>query len=161
AAVPGLGDALNHELVVEPRPQGDAADRVTVRGGHFRLHGARWFALGVNFWLRSALGTEPDEYRRPWLDPAVYHPRVVEEDLETVRQLGMNCVSVQYTDPDQALPLRDFLRRCRAKGIRANLYLSGAHPLHFEPEKVRQLIQAADLARDPAVFAYDLAWEPV
>jgi hypothetical protein len=158
---PGLRDTLAHELVVEPRPEAGAADRVTVQGGHFQLHGRRWFALGVNFWPRSQLGTEPDEYRRPWLDPAAYEPAIVEQDLETARQLGMNCVSVQYTSPDQALPLRDFLRRCRAKGILANLYLAGAHPLHFEPDKVRQLIQAADLAREPAVFAYDLAWEPV
>ncbi|MFN3422162.1 MAG: beta-galactosidase, partial [Armatimonadota bacterium] len=45
-------------------------------------------------------------------------------------------------------------------GIKVNLFIAGAHPLHFQPELVRQLIEAADLANQPAMFAYDLAWEP-
>jgi hypothetical protein len=69
----------------------------------------------------------------------------------------MNCVSISYTNLRQALPLRDFLRRCHKHGIKVNLFIAGAHPLHFQPDLVRQLIEAADLANQPAMFAYDIA----
>ncbi|MDW8029907.1 MAG: beta-galactosidase [Armatimonadota bacterium] len=69
-------------------------------------------------------------------------------------------MSIQYTDLRQALPLRDFLRRCHEHGIKVNLFIAGAHPLYFQPDLVRQLIEAADLANQPAMFAYDIAWEP-
>jgi hypothetical protein len=162
AAVRGdTGQPFTQDLLVVPRPAPSEADRVTVRGGHFWLHGKRWIALGVNFWPRSVIGREQEEYERAWLSPALYDPSIVEEDLESVRRLGMNCVSIQYTGVDQALPLRDFLRHCWSKGFRANIYLAGAHPLEFDPARVRALIGAADLAHNPAVLAYDLAWEPV
>jgi hypothetical protein len=159
--VPGTEDALSHALIVIGRPRVSDADPITVRQGHFRLHGRRWFALGVNFWPRYSVGREVDDNQQHWLDPALYDPTVVEQDLNQVRAMGMNCVSVQYTNPRQALTLRDLLRRCQEQGLRVNLYLSGAHPLRFDPPLVRRLMESADLAHQPALFAYDVAWEPV
>lgn len=158
-----LGDplsSLSHFLHVIPAPRVTDADRVSVRDGHFFLDGKRWFALGVNFWPRYAIGLEPGDYWVHWLDPRHYDPIVVEQDLNIAKSLGMNCVSIQYGTPEQAQSLRDFLRRCHEKGIKVNVFLPGAHPLHFDPDLVKRLIEAADLAHQPAMFAYDVAWEP-
>ncbi len=163
-------DELRHELVVTERPEVTEADKITVKDGHFIIRvprpaspvpeERRWFAFGVNYWPRYVAGQDQSDYWRHWLDPTNYDPELVEQDLRILREMGMNCVSVQYTNLRQALPLRDFLRRCYEHGIRVNLFIAGAHPLHFQPDLVRQLIEAADLANQPAMFAYDIAWEP-
>ena len=163
-------DELRHEFVVAERPKVTEADKITVKDGHFVTRvprpsslvpeERRWFAFGVNFWPRYVAGKEPTDYSRHWLDPTNYDPELVEQDLQILRKMGMNCVSIQYTNLRQALPLRDFLRRCHEHGIKVNLFIAGAHPLHFQPDLVRQLIEAADLANQPAMFAYDIAWEP-
>lgn len=163
-------DELQHELVVTERPKVTDADKITVKDGHFIVRVPRpsspapeercWFAFGINYWPRYVAGKEQSDYWRHWLDPTNYDPELVEQDLLILREMGMNCVSIQYTNLRQAMPLRDFLRRCHEHGIKVNLFIAGAHPLHFQPELARQLIEAADLANQPAMFAYDLAWEP-
>ncbi|MFA0731819.1 MAG: hypothetical protein BKPUNTRY_001359 [Candidatus Fervidibacter sp.] len=163
-------DELRHEFVVAERPKVTEEDKIIVKDGHFVIRvprpaspvpeERRWFAFGVNFWLRYVAGKEPTDYYRHWLDPTNYDPELVEQDLQILRKMGMNCVSIQYTDLRQAMPLRDFLRRCHEHGIKVNLFIASAHPLHFQPDLVRQLIEAADLANQPAMFAYDIAWEP-
>lgn len=153
-------DGLSHKFVIAERPRITGADKVTVQNGHFILQGKRWFAFGVNFWPRFVAGQEQSDYWRHWLDPTNYDPQLVEQDLRILREMGMNCVSIQYTNLRQAMPLRDFLRHCYEHGIKVNLFIAGAYPLHFQPELVRQLIEAADLANQPAMFAYDIAWEP-
>ncbi len=153
-------DRAQHPLEVTERPRVTEADKVTVRNGHFVFRGQRWFAFGVNFWPRYVAGQETADFYRHWLDPTNYDPKLVSDDLLILRTIGMNCVSVQYTHPRQALPLRDFLRRCHAFGIKVNLFIAGAHPLNFQPELVRELVTAADLPNQPALFAYDIAWEP-
>lgn len=163
-------DELQHELVVNERPKVTDVDKITVKDGHFivrfprssplALEERRWFAFGINYWPRYVAGQEQSDYWRHWLDPTNYDPKLIEQDLLILRGMGMNSVSIQYTNLRQAIPLRDFLSRCHEHGIKVNLFIAGAHPLHFQPELVRQLIEAADLANQPAVFAYDLAWEP-
>ena len=158
-------DEVHHTLTVAARPQLADASPIRVEDGQFVEQGAggarRWFAFGVNFWPRYVAGMEEADYWRFWLDPSNYDPELVEQDLRLVKALGMNCVSVQYLKVRQALPLRDFLHRCQAHGIRVNLYVDGLHPLYFQPELAQELIQAASLASQPTLFAYDLAWEPI
>ncbi|MCS7253988.1 MAG: beta-galactosidase [Armatimonadota bacterium] len=153
-------DELRSELVVTMRPKVTDEDKVTIRGGHFVHRGKRWFAFGLNYWPRFIAGQEPTDYGRHWLDPINYDPTVVEEDLRILKSIGMNCVSISFYNANQALPLRDFLRRCYEHGIKVNLFISGAHPLEFNPNIIRQLIESADLPNQPALFAYDIAWEP-
>jgi hypothetical protein len=163
-------DEIKHEFVIVERPKVTEADKIFVKDGHFvvrvprpsspALEEKRWFAFGINYWPRYIAGKEQSDYWRHWLDPTNYDPELVEQDLLILREIGMNCVSIQYTNLRQALPLQDFLRRCHKHGIKVNLFIAGAHPLHFQPDLVRQLIEAADLANQPAMFAYDIAWEP-
>ena len=87
-------------------------------------------------------------------------------DLATLQSLGVNLVSIQYARAKEAPQLRDFITRCGRHGIKVNVFLSGAHPLHPSPvdnlaeRPLMELLRAADLRGNPHVFAYDLAWEP-
>ncbi|MFN3421270.1 MAG: hypothetical protein ACK40X_06065, partial [Armatimonadota bacterium] len=123
-------DELQHEFVVTERPKVTDADKITVKDGHFIVHvprpsslvpeERRWFAFGINYWPRYVAGQEQSDYWRHWLDPTNYDPELVEQDLRILREMGMNCVSIQYTNLRQAMPLRDFLRRCHEHDIKVN-----------------------------------------
>ena len=139
---------------------------VTVSGGRFMLDGAPWFANGINFWPRYVAGMEPPEYYSHWLNPSDYIPELVDQDLAILQTLGVNVVSIQFEREDEVPQLRDFLTRCGRYGIKANIFLRGAHPLHPEAtddmsqRPFLDLMRAANLRGNPHVFAYDLAWEP-
>jgi hypothetical protein len=110
---------------------------------------------------------EPEEYGHNWLVERFYYPELVETDLATLESLGVNLVSVQYTHVDEAPQLRDFLTRCGRHGIKVNVFLAGANPISpsatddLSKRPFVELLNAAALAGNPNVFAYDLAWEPI
>lgn len=139
---------------------------VQVTGGDFTLAGKRWFAHGINFWPLYVSGMEPQGYFSHWLHPAYYIPELIDQDLATLASIGVNMVSIQYGNANEAPQLRDFLARCGRHDIKANIWLSGAHPLDpsgdddLSERSFVGLLRAADLKGNPNVFAYDLAWEP-
>lgn len=145
-------------VVEEPKPDPQAL--VRVEGGDFVQGGQKWYAHGVNYWPLAVSGLEPGRYGAGWLRPENYDPEVIERDLRLLRELGMNLVSIQYIQPVMASALVDFLNRCRRHGIYANVFLAGAHPMAFDPNLVRTLIEGARLWAWENVFAYDIAWEP-
>ena len=133
---------------------------VTIKNGHFMLNGHPWFFRGVHYWLPQVVG-QPDA--KMWLEylmPAFYNPDQVERDLRAMVAGGMNSVVVSYRDIQEASGLKDFLARCERQGLRAMVFIENAHPLKFDLAKLRAMILAAELGKQPALFAMDLAWEP-
>lgn len=156
-----LVDALSYPLRVYGGETQRRQGPVTVAGGQFRAGGRPFLPVGVNYWPRSTSGLNVAAYGSGWLAPGLYDPEVVAADLAALATLGCNLVSgIQYTAVEQAPALRDFLARCDTHGIRADVYLRGGDPLRPDVTTLVSLIAAADLSADPAVFAYDLAWEP-
>ena len=141
-------------------PHHPASDMVKVVGGEFMLHGKPWRANGINFWPLYVSGQDPDAYQSGWLSPNQYDPVLCEADLTLCQQLHINEVSIQYTRPEWAPALLDFLARCRAHGILANIYLPGGNALDQNLAQTTSVLKAANLAGNDAVFAYDIAWEP-
>lgn len=129
---------------------------VRVRDGEFYLAGKSWHALGMNYWPTY---TNAQERWVFWLKPEQYNPEIVERDLSLAKKLGMNTLSIQYTDADQASPMMDFLARAHKHGIKVHAYIPGLHPLSQDPRLSSKLIKAAHLAQSPAFFAYDVGWE--
>jgi hypothetical protein len=140
----------------KPRPE----NLVTVSDGEFLLGGKRWYAHGINFWPLYVAGMEPRHYFLHWLHPMNYDPVAVERDLRLLKSLGMNMISIQYGGLASWHSLVDLLRRCERLGIKVNLFISGAHPLGFNEEEVRNQILNARLWQWESLFAYDIAWEP-
>jgi len=138
-----------------------AADEIVrAEGCNFVLRGRRWYPHGINYWPSNWGGRERNEFRRHWLSPGIYDPVVVERDLSLARQLGMNSVSIQLNSPDQVPAVNDFLFRCRKFGIYVNLFLAGAHPLATNFLLVTAFFTEGKFAGNPAIYAYDIAWEP-
>ncbi|MFQ6133316.1 MAG: beta-galactosidase, partial [Armatimonadota bacterium] len=127
---------------------------VTARDGRFWVGDRVWIPYGVNYWPSYAIGAPTLQWHGPQ-----YEPAIVEEELATLQSLRMNMVSIQAPTAYWR-DLCDFLRRCAHHHIRVNLFLHGADPMRFDRDAVRTLIESAHLADQPALFAYDIAWEP-
>ncbi len=152
-------DRLAHDLGVW-RPKAKPSF-ITTKGLDFILDGKPWYPHGVNYMPSSGIASEDGAYFEYWLDPFPYDPEVIQTDLERVRDMGMNMVSIFIHHRSiESGNLLDILRRCEALGLKVNLSLRPGTPLEFEWDKVREIIQKYRLAQNDTVFAYDLAWEP-
>lgn len=135
---------------------------VTVENGEFVLDGRRWRAHGVNYMPSSGIGTEDWSYFEHWIGARAYDPEIIDRDLRRIRDLGMNAVSIFiYHESLHAQNLLDLLRRLDALGLKANLSLRPGTPMDFEWDKMRDLITFYRIWEHDAVFALDLAWEPM
>ncbi|BCW99010.1 MAG: hypothetical protein KatS3mg024_1837 [Armatimonadota bacterium] len=153
-------DEISQPITVRSDQQ--AKDFVRVENGQFVYRGEAFFANGVNYWPRSSIGLEPasNNQHLGWLLPWSYDPEVVERDLVELEALRVNLLSVQYTDPQMAPQMVDFLERCRTHRIFVNVFVAGANPLGPDLDLLRHLVLQANLPESDRIFAYDLAWEP-
>ncbi len=155
-------DAIEHgfSVLADDPPPADAF--ITARGGDFYLHGRKWHPVGVNYWPLYVAGLERDDYFGHWLQKRWYDGEAVERDLGTMAALGINLVSIQWLHGDELPNLLDFLRRCGRHGIKVNLFVTWASPLHFREKEAefRRLVAAGRLTVNPHIFAYDIIWEP-
>ncbi len=156
--------ALQDELPPAPKPLPPApVDRdewVTVNGSHLVHRGRPVFLNGINYWPLSHNGKAPGEFGPHWLEPAWFDLEIIRRDLDRLRDLGINAVSIQYHEESQAPQLRWFVHECRRRGIWVLPYLGYVHPFQQDFAKAQRLIESADLAHLPGVFALDIGWEP-
>jgi len=153
-------DTVTHDFTSLADPSVPQEEIVRVEGCHFVLKGKRWYPHGINYWPSNWGGREPREFWGHWLSPALYDPLVVERDLSLARELGMNSISIQLNRPEQIPAVNDFLFRCREHGIYVNLFLAGGHPLRPNFGLLTTFLREGRFAGDPAIYAYDIAWEP-
>ncbi len=153
-------DRVVHEAHVwRPRP---TRNFVAIRDGDFLLDGHRWRAHGVNYMPSSGVATEDAAYFEYWLNARSYDPEVIERDLRHIRDLGLNAVSLFIDHVSlRAQNFLDLLRRLDRHGLKANVALRPSWPLDFRFGPVRELIEYYRLPEHDAVFAFDLAWEPM
>jgi len=152
-------DRVIHEVHVwKPKP---VKEFMTVKDGEFILDGRRWRAHGINYMPSSGIGTEDGQYFEHWIGARSYDPEVAQRDLEHIKDLSMNSVSIFiYSGHEVAQNLLDLLRRIDNLGMKANLSLRPGTPMDFLWPQIGDIIKNARLAQNDTVFAYDLAWEP-
>lgn len=151
-------DTLEHSFHVLDKPR--AMPVIRVQNGRFYQGERPFYAHGVNFWPLWIAGQEPNEFWQHWLSPWQYDPEEVERALRIAKQAGFNVLPVQYTHLSHAPQLVDFLQRASRHGLYVNLFITAAHPFGFNPDMLRQLVEAARLPQWDNLFAYDIAWEP-
>ena len=154
------GDSIRHQFAVAAPHVSPKDEFVTVHDGDFWLKGGKWYAVGVNFWPRYSLGTEPGDYWNCWLKDGYYTPSLIQRDLELFASLGGNMVSIQACPPGHERNMLDFFRRCRALDIHVNLWAPWFSPMAFDGKQAARLIAEAEIAGDATVFAFDMIWEP-
>jgi hypothetical protein len=154
-------DFLAHEVALpKARP---AANRrfVTARDGDFWLDGKKWYPHGVNYMPSTGIGVEDNEYFEYWLDAKPYDPEFVQRDLERIKEIGFNSVSIFiYHRSLPANNLLDFLRRCDELGLKVNLSLRPGTPMDYKWEEWKEIIEKNRLWEQDVIWAYDIAWEP-
>jgi len=153
-------DRVFHEIDVwKPK---EKKSFVTVKDGEFQLDEKRWRPHGVNYMPSSGIGTEDGEYFEHWIGARAYDPEVIQRDLEHIKDLGFNSVSIFiYSGSTEAQNLLDILRRLDKLGMKANVSLRPGTPLDFLWPDIRKIIEYYKLWDNDTVFAYDLAWEPM
>ncbi len=153
-------DRVSHEVHVY-RPA-KVKHFVKSVNGEFVLNGKRWRAHGVNYMPSSGIGTEDGEYFEHWVGARSYDPEVIRRDLEHVKDLGLNSVSIFiYSGMTEDQNLLDLLRQLRELGLKANLSLRPGTPMDFLWPEISKIIRYYRLWDDDTLFAYDLAWEPM
>ncbi|MHB1767789.1 MAG: glycoside hydrolase 5 family protein [Phycisphaerae bacterium] len=142
---------------------------VTAKNGLFYLRGKPWYAYGVNFWPESSMAQENWSLFLNWFSRRSYDPQTVERNLEDVKAMGCNTISVAVTSPkDNGWNLLDVLARAKELGLKVNLAIAGIDglpgetggPGEFNWNPVKHFINKFRLAENNTIFAYDLAWEP-
>jgi len=135
---------------------------ITVENGDFMLDGQRWRPHGVNYMPSSGIGVEDGAYFEYWIGADAYDPKIIQRDLEHIKDLGLNSVSIFiYRRSMEAQNLLDLLRRLDALELKANLSLRPGTPMDFQWQDMKDLIEYYRLWEHDSVFALDLAWEPM
>lgn len=153
-----LIDQLEHELNVW-RPK-ERPEFVEESNGGFLWRGKPWKINGVNYMPATGIGISSGTYFENWLGKGAYDPGAIERDLERIKGMNLNAVSIFVDYPEiGAQHLLDFLRRCDALGLHVNQSLRPGTPLDFQWDKIKAEIESFHLAQNDTVIAYDLAWE--
>jgi hypothetical protein len=155
-----LTDKITHKLGVLREGLKNKNQFVKTKGNQFILNGKPWNPAAVNFWPAYVAGMEINDFFTGWLNRNFYAPEEIERDLTLMEDLGINMVSIQNFNSQTYPELLDFLRRCATHKIKVNLFLTTSSPLDFKEKEVRQYIENGKLASNPAIFAYDIIWEP-
>lgn len=153
-------DQIGHDVSLLDTRRPDPSEYISVSGNDFILQGRKWYPVGINYWPLYVSGMDQDDFWAGWLRSAYYDPELVEEDLARMAELGINLVSIQSSDLQDYRNLLDFIRRCDRRNIYVNLFCGLASPLAFREEPLREFIETARLADNPAIMAYDTIWEP-
>jgi hypothetical protein len=153
-------DRVSHEAYIwKPK---EKKSFITVQNGDFILEDKRWRPHGINYLPSSGVAIEDGAFFEYWLDSRPYDPEVIERDLRHIRDMGFNSVSIfAYHRSIKAQNLLDFLRRLEKHNLKANLSLRPGTPLNFLWDQMREIIEYYRLWEHDAVFALDLAWEPM
>lgn len=155
-----LIDVIDHLFSVTALPEPLASREVSIRDGRFLRGGKPWRPVGIHYWLPFVDNAADMMVLHNWLDPALYDPDVVETDLTTIAKAGIPVVVAPYWGLQQAACVRDFLARCERHGLKCQLFLRHADPMEHDLKQVAAMVNAAQLSRQPALYAFDLGWEP-
>jgi len=153
-------DLISYQFSVVDANRKLGPDLVTVKDGDFYLKGKKWYPIGINFWPLYCTAHETHGFRNiSWQSPEQYDPEWIDLDLDQLVSLGMNSVSIQFPGKGCVRPVMDFLERCRDRGVKVNISVSG-HAISGDPESAAWLIREARFTENDTVYTYDLAWEP-
>jgi len=139
-------------MVSAPDYETAPSERLRVSGARISLGRVPVFMMGVAY--------EPGFLHQDWLSGSYFPPALIERDLDVLRDVGINAVSLTCHDVAQASQLRYVATLARERGIWILLRLP--HALErgvTDPDWLDAMVQALHLDRDPHVFALDLAPE--
>ena len=155
-------DSISHAVDFLPPPGQEFAQ---VRGSNFYVGGRKWFMKGINYRPNDQGGRSPTDF----LQRDIYDPVIVERDLAWMESIGINFLTAIHApvppnpdEPGAFRDLHDFLNRCQRHGMKVFFFLNNGRPLAgADFEKVKAYITAAGIKDHPAIFSWELSWEPI
>lgn len=157
-------DRVEQEIFIhKPVRENDKNHFIRVAGGDFVLDNKKWYPFGVNYWPLYSPSIERNEYWLSWLDRSNYIPDEVEKDLSYMERLGINSLFIRLDGnvfESCVDTFLDFLRRCRIHNFKISLsYPNITCPMYYYSDAFKKLTELFELADDPIIFSYDIAWE--
>jgi hypothetical protein len=159
----GLGrvfDTIDQRIRAIPDRAAAREDWIGISGSRFTFLGRPVHLVGIQYAPISVNGRLPGEYDAHWLEPGAFDPDLVRADLQRLERLGINAISVAYSELSQAPQFRFLVSEARKRGLRTCAQMGCLSPFASDLPKAEQLARAAGLADEPSVFALDGAGRP-
>ena len=134
---------------------------VEIKDGKFYLNGKVWQAHGINYMPSSGSAAEEFSFFSDYFQKKSYDPEIIKRDLEKLKSLGFNAISVfLFYDYMNDQNLLDLLCIMDELGMKADLSLRPGTPMDIVWQFAEPMIKYYRLWDNDVVYAYDLAWEP-
>lgn len=156
-----LVDYISQEIRFDKLREGPP-QFVTARDRKFWKGEKPWRAFGINYMPSSGLALFSGTEFEHWIEDPSYDPDIVQADLERIKSLGFNMVSVfAYSRDNTRLNLLDLLHRCRELGLMVNLSLRpNSNPWPAKKAVTDRLVKEIRAWERDEIMGYDIAWEP-
>ena len=148
----------------EAKPESERS-YVYMEDGYFKKDGKIVNMFGVNY-MPSYGVAEPDgTLFEHYISDASYDPEVIMYDLQHIKDIGMNAVSIfcYYDHVKNCNNILDLVNKCEQMGLYVDLSIRPvAYPMrsNYSYDQVKTLVQRLHFHENDTVVAYDIAWEP-
>ncbi len=150
-------DAASQEIKVFPETTPPVTKPVVAERGFLHQDRVPLYMLGAQYWPRVGAPSPGAQSRAHWLDPAWFRPDVVTSDLSLMAEVGINSISIEYTDPAQAPQLLFVLDELRRRNMWASVYMPSLYPLDLRMDAALHMLEAIRPAEWPEMFALEVA----
>ena len=157
-------DTLSHEVSIH-RVKPEAARhyaKIAPGKNEIEIDGRPIRFFGVNYMPTYDMANDDFMAFEHYVSAFSYDPDVIETDLQRIRAIGLNAVSVftYYTPSLSSNNILHLIDRCAHYGIYVNLSLRPhANPFDFSEYEVKEMIEAYRLDQIDTIVGYDIAWE--
>lgn len=157
-------DTLSHEVSVHHiKPESERHYAKILPGrNEIAISGRPVRFYGVNYMPLYDMANEDFPTVEHYVSAGSYDPDVIETDLQRIRAVGMNAVSLfTYYDPSiSSNNILHLIDRCAHYGLYVNLSLRPhANPFDFSEKEVKEMIKTYRLDQIDTIVGYDIAWE--
>jgi hypothetical protein len=153
-------DSVEQPVLLLPAVPAKNPLPVSVVGSELRIDRTPLFLLGMNYVPVAAAAGGGREPAPHWLHPSVFDPLSLREDMERLKQVGVNALAIDYLDEEEAPQLRVVVEEARRIDQWLVIHMPCLNPLAPDADKARRLIEAAGLAEERRILAFELAREP-
>ena len=151
-----------------PKPESERKF-VYMEDGMFKIDGKPVTFFGVNYMpsygmAENQADASNQSYFEHYVSNASYDPDVIRYDLEHIKDIGMNAISifVYYDHMKDCNNILDLITMAEEMGIYVNLSIRpNCYPLqNFNAEETEVLVNRLRFGENDNIVGFDIAWEP-
>ena len=148
----------------EAKPESERS-YVYMEDGYFKKDGKIITMYGVNYMPSYGVSEADGTLFEHYISDAAYDPEVILYDLQRIKDIGMNAVSIfcYYDHVKNCNNILDLINKCEQLGLYVDLSIRPlAYPMrsNYSYEQVQTMVQRLHFHENDTIVAYDIAWEP-